>query len=317
MSALNGILFLDKPEGWTSHDVVAKARRLFQTKTIGHCGTLDPMASGLLILLIGNATKLSDFLLTQDKTYLTTVQLGLTTDTFDITGDVLAQTPCDLSKDKIEKAIQILTGNVELEVPIFSAAKVKGKKLYEYAREKKSIELPKKIMNFYNIKILEMNPGSVSVQLSCSKGSFIRAWGHQLGQILGVGGVLKSLRRIESLPWSIESATTIDTLEQIFEKEGTITSESLKKSFIPASKALPHLKSVIADLKEEKLISNGQIPHSVSSRMVFELKQATREGISLGVKVLSSNDQRLLAILQMIPGKGLKIRRVFKNDNIN
>ncbi|MCB0407503.1 MAG: tRNA pseudouridine(55) synthase TruB [Bdellovibrionales bacterium] len=317
MNTLNGILLLDKPEGWTSHDVVAKARRFFQTKAIGHCGTLDPMASGLLILLIGNATKLSDFLLTQDKTYLTTIQLGLTTDTFDMTGEVLTQTPCDLSKDKIEKAIQSLTGDIELEVPIFSAAKVKGKKLYEYARENKTVELPKKIMNFYNIKILEVTPERVSVQLSCSKGSFIRAWGHRLGQELNVGGTLKELRRIESLPWSIENAISMEKLNEIFEKDGFIKPESLGKSFIPASKALPHLKSVIADLKEEKLISNGQIPHSVSSRLVFELKQAAREGTSLGVKVLSSNDQRLLAILQTIPGKGLKIRRVFKNDNIN
>jgi tRNA pseudouridine55 synthase len=136
------LLLVDKPQGFTSHDVVAKTRRILQMKSIGHCGTLDPMATGLLILLIGDATKLSDHLLTQQKTYETTVRLGVTTDTLDMDGEVQSELPVDevmslIENDKVQATVAELRGQLELETPLFSAKKVGGKKLYELAREVK------------------------------------------------------------------------------------------------------------------------------------------------------------------------------------
>ena len=313
MSEWNGVLLVDKPVDMTSHDVVGKARRVFETRAVGHCGTLDPMASGLLILLLGNATKLSDYLLTQNKTYLTTVKLGLTTDSYDITGEVTSEKLVDVSRESILKAIEELTGDVEMEIPAYSAKKVKGKKLYELAREGKEFELPKKIMSFFDVQVVDADSDHVSVQLSCSKGSFIRAWGHELGQKLDVGGCLSALRRLGSEPFDVNSAISLEELVEKKDSKGAaLTPEDLGNSFLPSAQALPHLKMLVADQKEQKLLSNGQIPHSISSRLIFEVKQAQKTREIQDVKVLGK-DQNLLAILQATPDRGLKIRRVFKN----
>ncbi len=312
MSELNGVLLVDKPVDMTSHDVVGKVRRIFETRAVGHCGTLDPMASGLLILLLGSATKLSDYLLTQDKTYLTTVRLGVTTDSYDITGEVTARCESKVSEPKIFKAIEELTGDVELEIPAYSAKKVNGKKLYEMAREGQEMILPKKVMSFYDMEIVESSSDAVTVKLSCSKGSFIRAWGHELGQRLEVGGTLSALRRLGSLPFRVDHAITLDDLVSLKEKVGEIPNpSSLGSSYIPCARVLPHLKLLVADHKEQKLLSNGQIPHSISSRLIFEVKQAQKSKITQDVRVVNS-EQNLLAILQATPDRGVKIRRVFK-----
>lgn len=312
MSELNGVLLVDKPVGMTSHDVVGKVRRVFETRAVGHCGTLDPMASGLLILLLGSATKLSDYLLTQDKTYLTTVKLGVTTDSYDITGEVTSEGPSNVSIDAIEKNISEMTGDVELEIPVYSAKKVNGKKLYELAREGKSVDLPRKIMSFYDIEIIEAGAEAVQVQLSCSKGSFIRAWGHELGQKLKVGGTLSSLRRLRSWPFDVKQAIPLEELIEKKDDKGELLSVlDLGESFIPSAKALSHLKLLVADRKEQKLLSNGQIPHSISSRLTFEVKQAQKNKITQDIRIVKT-DQTLLAILQATPDRGVKIRRVFK-----
>lgn len=312
MSELNGVLLVDKPVGMTSHDVVGKIRRLFNTKSVGHCGTLDPMASGLLIMLLGSATKLSDYLLTQDKSYLTTVKLGVTTDSYDMEGEVTSETETSsLTASDLDQALSSMTGDLELEIPIFSAKKVNGKKLYELAREGESIELPKKIMKFYDLEVVEKDSSAVKAKVSCSKGSFIRAWGHELGKKLGVGGTLSELRRLESKPFHVNQSVSLEALERIKEVHGEIELSDIKEHFIGAAQALSHLKLIVADTKEKKLISNGQIPHSISSRLVFELKTAQKQKEPVGIRVVSP-EQSLLAILQATPDKGLKIRRVFK-----
>lgn len=308
----NGILLIDKPEGLTSHDVVARVRRCFNMRAVGHCGTLDPMASGLLIVLLGGATKLSDYLLTQEKTYQTTVQLGMTTDSYDRMGNIISKSEEPVSLESVQAAIKSLTGEVELDIPIFSAKKVDGKKLYEYARENKPIQIPRKKMHFKEVVLENFEDRQVTVTLSCSKGSFIRAWGHELGQLLRVGGTLTQLRRLRSQPWGLENAIPLKKILDLKHENNEVKLSDLGSAYISATDALPHLKMVVADLREQKLLSNGQIPHSLSSRLVFDLKQAFKTGEPLGIRVVRQTDQSLLAILTALPEKGLKIRRVFK-----
>ena len=150
---MHGLLLIHKESGMTSHDVVAKARRVLKTKAIGHTGTLDPMASGLMVLLVGEATKLSQYILEQNKAYRLTAKLGETTDTLDSTGKITSTSDKVVSRDEVAKEIHQLQGDLQLPVPIYSATKVDGKKLYEYAREDKPVEVPIKKMTFFDLKI--------------------------------------------------------------------------------------------------------------------------------------------------------------------
>lgn len=310
----SGILLIDKPEGFTSHDVVAKARKILKTKAIGHCGTLDPMATGLLILLVGDATKLSDHLLTQEKSYETTVQLGLETDTLDITGEVTREKDIEevlsvLSEEKVSHVVAEMTGEIELEIPLYSAKKVNGKKLYELARENKPVDLPKKKMVFSKVEFKGLNEAKATVALSCEKGGFIRAWGKELGARLRVGGALSQLRRVSSFPWHVDNAIELSSLEeQVVQGKSLV---ELSPSFVPMKNALPHMKELIVDAQERKLLSHGQIAHSLSSRLIPERKKAVRDKEIIGIKVMDKERSQLLALLQATPDRGLKIKKVF------
>ncbi|NQZ00458.1 MAG: tRNA pseudouridine(55) synthase TruB [Bdellovibrionales bacterium] len=310
-----GLLLIDKPQGFTSHDVVAKARRILQMKAIGHCGTLDPMATGLLILLIGDATKLSDHLLTQQKTYETTVRLGVTTDTLDMDGEIQTEMPVGevlerLSSVKLEEVVSSLSGELELEIPFYSAKKVGGKKLYEMARDGEEVVLPKKMMNFSGVEFLGAEENLVKVKLSCEKGGFIRAWGKELGERLKVGGALSQLRRTSSNPWSVETAIALEELETRIVNDESL--DSLGACFVPMNECLPHLQFVCVDNQEQRLLSHGQIPHSLQARLIVERRKAVEQRQILGIQVFDKAKSKLLALLQATPDRGLKIRKVFK-----
>lgn len=204
-----GILLIDKPTDWTSHDVVAKLRVMTKIKKIGHAGTLDPLATGLLIILVGREyTKLQDQFMKQDKEYLVEAHFGITTDTYDRMGQVSSvktwQEINHLTKKKVEKAMKELTGEIEQTVPAFSAVKVKGKKLYSQAR--KGIvnleELPTRVVNIYDFKITDFNFDEKNKQISAkfytkvSSGTYIRSLIHDLGKILQVGAHVLELRRV-------------------------------------------------------------------------------------------------------------------------
>ncbi|NJL24664.1 MAG: tRNA pseudouridine(55) synthase TruB [Calothrix sp. SM1_5_4] len=244
----NGLLLVDKPAAMTSHDVVARVRKILKQKTVGHTGTLDPLATGLMVLVLGDATKLSDYLVAEDKAYRVKIRLGVRTDTLDRTGQVLQRIPCDLSEDRLRAAILNLQGEFEWEVPLFSAAKVDGKKLYEHGREGTSVELPKKQMSFRDVEIHAVGPDWADVSMSCSKGSFVRTWAAELGESLGVGGIVEELRRLRVGGWGVDKALGFEDLE------------AGRVPLIPMSQALPGLKSVMANTKEIKLVGNGQIP---------------------------------------------------------
>lgn len=317
-SHYHGLLLVDKPEGMTSHDVVGKVRQALGVKSVGHTGTLDPMASGLMVLLIGEATKLSDYLLNGNKGYQLESRLGQTTDTLDRTGEVISTTPVDLSIDRIREAVESLSGELLLSIPKFSAKKIDGKKLYEYARAGEAVEIPKKPMSFFDFKSLEIKPDGVRLELSCSKGSFIRSWSSELGERLSVGATLTSLRRIFSAPYrveqSIELATlceTVSVAKTSSESEEVFLKELFPQSFIPIVQALPQIHGVTVMGKNARLLRNGQIPHELERRLIAEQKEANRTSKPCWIKALNGESGQLLAILELQPCKPLKTKRIF------
>lgn len=301
MSQLDGLLLIDKPADVTSHDVVGKVRQVIKQKSVGHTGTLDPLATGLLVLVLGEATKLSDYLLMADKSYWMKVRLGVTTDSMDRTGKVLSEVNCDLPRDTILGAVNAAVGEFEWPVPVFSAAKVDGKKLYEYARAGQDVQIPVKKMKFWGAQVEEASGFGVQLHISCSKGSFIRTWADQLGKSLGVGGIIEELRRTRVGHFDVKQAIAV----------GDLTQNNVSSAFIPMAQALPGWKSIVANPKENRLIANGQVPKDLYNRLIFEQKQSFEHQQPIFVKVISGTGD-LLAILAAEPGQGLKIRRVFR-----
>lgn len=209
---MNGILLIDKPESWTSNDVVQKLRGILHEKRIGHAGTLDPMATGLLTVFVGRATRAVEFAEGDRKRYLAGLRLGLTTDTQDITGEVLGQCEADVTREALEEALQAFRGEIRQTPPMYSAVKVNGRRLYELARKGETVERKEREITVYSLEILEQNGEDWLLDVSCSKGTYVRTLCHDIGEALGCGGCLSSLRRTEAGLFSVENAHTVDAV---------------------------------------------------------------------------------------------------------
>ena len=196
----HGILLINKDKNCTSHQIVNEVRQILKQKAVGHAGTLDPQARGLLVILCGIATKLSFYFLNNDKHYKLSIKFGLETNTFDLQGEVLRSEKVSLKKENIENLLKRETCELELPVPVFSAVKVKGRRLYSYAfaGREKEVTLPIKRMSFWNLDIHDIQKDSVNLSVSCSKGSYIRSWVHYLGQKIETGACLTELERVSS-----------------------------------------------------------------------------------------------------------------------
>lgn len=219
---IHGIINVYKEKGFTSHDVVAKLRGIVGQKKIGHTGTLDPDATGVLPVCLGKATKLCDLLTDKNKTYEAVLLLGKTTDTQDITGEVLEEKSTEaLTKEKVREAIEGFIGDYEQIPPMYSALKVNGKKLYELAREGKVIERKARPVKILDIQILEIDLPKVRMEVSCSKGTYIRTLCHDIGEKLGCGGCMESLMRTRVSTFRIEDAKTLDEIETL-KQEGKL-----------------------------------------------------------------------------------------------
>lgn len=297
----NGLLLIDKPAGWSSHDVVAKTRRILNMKSVGHCGTLDPMATGLMVLLLGEATKLSQYILERDKAYRLKALFGVRTTTYDLEGDVVSQVEPPVKREELAKAAAAHVGEFEWGVPPFSAVKVKGEKLYDKARRGEVFETPRKIMKFFDFSLVSSGENWVEADIGCSKGSYIRSWVHELGEQLGFGATLMSLRRTKSAPYSLDQAVTFEELE-VMAQAG-----EWKRGFLPMAEALDHWKTVRAKGMTAHLLNNGQISHDLKAQLIRVVDPA----VDAGVKVLTADGQ-LLALVGLEPGKGFVIRRVFR-----
>lgn len=216
----NGMLVLDKPRGLTSHDVVNIVRRLFRTRKVGHAGTLDPIATGVLIILIGKATKNSNLLVRDDKEYIARLQLGVVTDTGDAFGKVISTSLLKaLDRDLIEETIMDFKGEIEQMPPMFSAVKFKGRSLYKWAR--KGITVPRKTrkVTIKDIAIKEISPPDIVFNVLCSKGTYIRQLCMDIGGRLGCGAHMTELRRIRAGDFHISQAIGVDRLKSLSENE--------------------------------------------------------------------------------------------------
>lgn len=306
MSSANGLLLVHKSSGMTSHDVVARGRRILKRRDIGHAGTLDPLASGLMVLLVGEATKLSDYILNGDKAYEAEVKFGITTDSMDITGEVLTEKPVAFSAEELAQAIEKLTGEIELAVPKYSAVKIEGRKLYEYARKDQDVVIPKRIMRFYDLAYSELENGNLKVVIHCSKGSYIRAWVNALGEVLGCGATLANLKRIISTPYRLEKSMSLEDIEAQVNLEQM--SESLGGAWVPFNHCLPDFREVKLSGRDVQLIRNGQISNNIQTELLIGIK--ITESLP-HVKLVNQETRDLLAILCAKPGEFYKIRRVF------
>ena len=206
---MDGILIINKPSGITSRDVVNKISKLLNTKKVGHTGTLDPIATGVLVLCIGKATKLVDVITGTDKEYVASVKLGELTDTLDTEGKTLEQRKCFINKDELVNVLDSFIGEYDQEVPIYSAVKVNGKKLYEYARRNEKVNLPKRKVEIKKIELLESSNDSYSFKVTVSKGTYIRSLIKDINDKLGVIGVMSDLLRTRQGKFKIDDAYTL------------------------------------------------------------------------------------------------------------
>lgn len=215
---LCGIINVYKEKGYTSHDVVAKLRGITGQKKIGHTGTLDPDAEGVLPVCFGKATKVSDLLTDKDKTYRAVLLLGLTTDTQDVSGTVLERRPVDaLCEEEAERVILGFAGMYEQIPPMYSALKVNGKKLYELAREGKTVERKARTVQIHDIRIIRMELPRVEIEVSCSKGTYIRTLCQDIGERLGCGGCMETLTRTRSGAFGIEESHRLEEIRRLSE----------------------------------------------------------------------------------------------------
>jgi len=214
MDNIDGVLLVDKSPDMTSHDVVAVARRTLNQKKIGHCGTLDPMATGLLILTLGRGTKIQDLLMAEDKEYIGSVKLGEATTTQDRQGEVTdTNTVEDFSDDEIRSAMDKFTGDFYQTPPMVSAIKKDGVPLYKLARQGKEVKRDPRLVHVYNYELGEVNLPEFSFRVVCSKGFYVRTYAHEIGAELGCGGHLSSLRRTKSGKFNADGAITFDELK--------------------------------------------------------------------------------------------------------
>ena len=209
---MNGIVIVDKPQGWTSQDVTARLRRVFNTRRIGHGGTLDPMATGVLPVFVGRATRGVEFFEHAEKTYETVLRLGITTDTEDITGTVLTEQDAFVTGEMLEEVLEKFRGDIMQVPPMYSALKVNGQKLYDLARRGKEVERQPRPITIHELMLLGREAEGIRLRVRCSKGTYIRTLCKDIGQALGCGGCMAELRRVAAGEYTAQEAVPLQEL---------------------------------------------------------------------------------------------------------
>ena len=245
---MNGIVIVDKPQGWTSQDVTARLRRVYATRRIGHGGTLDPMATGVLPVFVGRATRGVEFFEYAEKTYDTVLLLGRTTDTQDVTGTVLAEKTVRLSPADIENVLPRFRGDILQVPPMYSALKVNGKKLYELARKGQEVERQPRPITVFELTNLGFDGTRLSLRVKCSKGTYIRTLCQDIGEALGCGGCMEALRRVRAGEYGIEDAVPLEKL---------LESETPEQYLRGLDTMFAHCPAVTLTANQEKRCRNG------------------------------------------------------------
>lgn len=250
---MDGILNIDKPTGMTSHDVVAAVRRFSRQSRVGHAGTLDPMATGVLLLCIGQAVRVSEYLGEHDKRYRARVRLGVETDTYDAAGTVLAERPVTASREEIEGALRDLVGKLMQTPPAYSAIKKEGVPLYKLARQGIEVQVEPRAVEIYSIDLRSIDLPDLEIDVHCSKGTYVRSIAHDLGVALGCGGHLAALTRTASGRFVLEDSIGLDKLRQAFE------SGYVSQYLIPIDEALLQFQAIVVDPGTAKRIQQGNL----------------------------------------------------------
>jgi tRNA pseudouridine55 synthase len=273
---MDGAIVVDKPEQWTSHDVVNRMRRLANMKRVGHLGTLDPLATGVLPLVIGRATRLSQFLMKGDKEYEGAVRFGYSTTTYDRAGEP-SSTPVEpcLERDAVERMLQGFVGKVLQTPPPVSAKKIGGTPAYKLVRKSVAVELAPVEVTVYEIELTGWNPPDVALRVKCAAGTYLRSIAHDLGQLVGCGAFLQRLRRLASSGFTSSQARTLEELAEL-SREGR-----LAEALIPAVELLPEFPSEVVDPITAGFIRQGRdfrvSPFRARTGSRF-VKAVTREG---------------------------------------
>lgn len=287
---MNGIILVNKPYGYTSRDVVNILCKKFKTKRIGHTGTLDPIATGVLILCIESATKLVEALTSDDKEYVATVELGTLTDTLDNTGNVIKEEKTNVNVNQIKKALEKMQGVYEQEVPIYSAVKINGKKLYEYAREGIKVDLPKRMVNIKSLELInnikyENNKTTFQIRCHVSKGTYIRSLVNDIAHELGTVGTMTSLNRVKQGIFNISDSYTLEDIEN----------DNYK--LLSIKEALSNVKQVIVSGEELFKIKNGtRLENIYHSDKVLFLDEFDNE---IALYKTLDNDDKILKVYKM------------------
>ena len=251
MAEYQGIIVIRKEKGFTSHDVVAKLRGILHMKKIGHTGTLDPDAVGVLPVALGKGTKLVDLITDKEKTYEAVLRLGITTDTQDMSGTVLEEKPVNVTEQQVRETIAGFVGEQLQIPPMYSALKINGKKLYELAREGKTVERKARPVCCYQMEVLDIQLPVVRIRVACSKGTYIRTLCHDIGQKLGCGGCMEQLLRTRVGRFSLEESHTLSEVEQAV-ADGTVC-----KWIYPVENVLAEYPKIQADPYGDRLLQNG------------------------------------------------------------
>lgn len=286
--AMDGVLVVDKPSGRTSFDVVRDVRNLLKIKKVGHTGTLDPMATGVLPLCLGEATKIAGLLTESEKAYDAVIKLGAETDTLDAEGKVISESPVPpLTPALLESVLEKFRGSYLQTPPMYSAVKIGGKRLYELARKGEEVERVARPVTVHSLELRDFNATELTVSVACSKGFFVRTLAQELGRALGTGAHLKALRRTKSGPFSLAMAVPLDRL--------TSPADVLPR-LVPMVEALTDLPRVTVSEEDARRVRHG-VP--------LELR------VEPGRLCLLSEAGALLALAESLPGKRLQYLRVF------
>lgn len=249
---MNGVLIINKPRGWTSHDVVAKIRRLLNVSKVGHTGTLDPLATGVLVVCVGKATRIARYLESDEKEYEAEIRLGTITDTLDIEGRVLeTRTYEPPAEQKVRSALKAFTGSISQRPPAFSAIKIQGVPAHRLARAGDARELPARQVTISTLKLLEFEDPRIRLHVRCSKGTYIRSLGADIGNSLGTGACLTALTRTRAGQFSLDQAVTLDQAADLLAKSD---GSSL---LIPLANVLKDFARLTLTDEENRLVSHG------------------------------------------------------------
>jgi tRNA pseudouridine55 synthase len=247
---MDGVLVVDKPQGVTSHDVVSLARRALGERRLGHTGTLDPLATGVLPLAVGRATRLVQFLTASDKEYEARVRFGLTTDTYDVTGREVTRSDARPQRASVEAALGTLTGEYLQTPPAYSAKKIGGRRAYELARAAQSVQLPPAMVAVRRVELLTFEESTATVRLTCSAGFYVRSFAHTLGTSVGTGACLEALRRIRSGEFTLDRAVTALALDR--------APAEAAAAMVPLERLLPQIPKVTVTAEGRRRVSHGQ-----------------------------------------------------------